>query len=228
MWLSFDPVYWMLIGPALLLALWAQGKVSSAYQAYARVRAANGLTGAEVARQMLRAAGIDDVRVEPVPGRLTDHYDPRTKVVRLSEGVFYGATVAAQGIAAHEVGHAIQHATGYVWLGLRNAIIPVTQFGSQMAFPLFFLGLLMRLEPLVNLGILLFGLAVLFQVITLPVEFNASARALATLAGGGYLQPEEVRGARAVLQAAALTYVAAMVMAVMQLLYLLSLRDRRE
>ncbi|ADU51033.1 peptidase membrane zinc metallopeptidase [Thermaerobacter marianensis DSM 12885] len=224
----FDPLYMLFVGPALLLALWAQSKVSSAYETYARVRAANGLTGAEVARQMLRQAGIDDVRVEPIGGRLTDHYDPRSKVVRLSEGVFYGSTVAAQGIAAHEVGHAIQHATGYVWLGLRNAIIPVTQFGSQLAFPLFFLGLIMQLDPLVNLGILLFSLAVLFQVITLPVEFNASGRALATLAGGGYLRGEEMRGARAVLQAAALTYVAAMVMAVMQLLYLLALRGRRD
>ena len=224
----FDPLYMLFVGPALLLALWAQSKVSSAYATYARVRAANGLTGAEVARQMLRLAGIDDVRVEPIGGRLTDHYDPRSKVVRLSEGVYYGSTVAAQGIAAHEVGHAIQHATGYVWLGLRNAIIPATQFGSQLAFPLFFLGLILNLTSLVDLGILLFSLAVLFQVITLPVEFNASSRALAALAGGGYLRGEEVRGARAVLQAAALTYVAAMVMAVMQLLYLLALRGRRE
>ncbi|QBS38563.1 zinc metallopeptidase [Thermaerobacter sp. FW80] len=224
----FDPLYMLFVGPALLLALWAQSKVSSAYATYARVRAANGLTGAEVARQLLHQAGIDDVRVEPIGGRLTDHYDPRSKVVRLSEGVYYGSTVAAQGIAAHEVGHAIQHATGYVWLGLRNAIIPATQFGSQLAFPLFFLGLILNLTSLVDLGILLFSLAVLFQVITLPVEFNASSRALAALAGGGYLRGEEVRGARAVLQAAALTYVAAMVMAVMQLLYLLALRGRRE
>ncbi|HEY8394050.1 MAG TPA: zinc metallopeptidase [Thermaerobacter sp.] len=217
-----------MVGPALLLALWAQSKVSSAYEQYSRVRAANGLTGAQVAENLLRGAGIHDVRVEPTRGHLTDHYDPRKKVVRLSEGVYYGSSVAAQGIAAHEVGHAIQHATGYVWLGLRNAIIPATQFGSQLALPLFFLGLIMQLDPLLNLGILLFSLAVAFQVITLPVEFNASARALASLAGGGYLQPAEVRGARSVLQAAALTYVAAMVMAVMQLLYLLSLRDRRE
>ncbi|GAB6875841.1 zinc metallopeptidase [Thermaerobacter litoralis] len=223
-----DPLYLLFVGPALLLALWAQSKVSAAYATYSQVRAANGLTGADVARQMLRQAGIDDVRVEPIGGRLTDHYDPRTKVVRLSEGVYYGSTVAAQGVAAHEVGHAIQHATGYVWLGLRNAIIPATQFGSQLAFPLFFLGLIMNWAPLQNLGILLFSLAVLFQVITLPVEFNASSRALATLAGGGYLRGEEVRGARAVLQAAALTYVAAMVMAVMQLLYLLALRGRRD
>jgi len=217
-----------MIGPALLLALWAQGKVSSAYERYSRVRAANGLTVAQVAESLLRSAGIHDVRIEPIRGHLTDHYDPRRKVVRLSEGVYYGSSVAAQGIAAHEVGHVLQHATGYVWLGLRNAIIPATQFGSQLAFPLFFLGLILSLRPLIDLGILLFSLAVIFQVVTLPVEFNASARALASLAGGGYLQPAEVRGARSVLQAAALTYVAAMVMAVMQLLYLLSLRDRRE
>lgn len=226
--LMIDPLYVVLIGPALLLALWAQGKVSSAYQEFSRVPARNGLSGAEVARRMLEAAGIDDVRVEPIGGRLTDHYDPRAKVVRLSEGVYYGATVAAQGIAAHEVGHVLQHATGYVWLGLRNAIIPATQFGSQLAFPLFFIGLLTRLEPLMNLGILLFSLAVLFQVITLPVEFNASSRALAALADGGYLATDEARGARSVLQAAALTYVAALVMAAMQLIYLLLLRDRRE
>ncbi|HEY8415614.1 MAG TPA: zinc metallopeptidase [Thermaerobacter sp.] len=228
MFFGFDALYWLMIGPALLLALWAQGKVSSAYERYSRVRAVNGLTGAQVAESLLRSAGIHDVRVEPIRGHLTDHYDPRKKVVRLSEGVYYGSSVAAQGIAAHEVGHALQHATGYVWLGLRNAIIPATQFGSQLAFPLFFLGLIMSSPPLQNLGILLFSVAVAFQVITLPVEFNASARALASLAGGGYLQPAEVRGARSVLQAAALTYVAAMVMAVMQLLYLLSLRDRRE
>ncbi|EKP93738.1 zinc metallopeptidase [Thermaerobacter subterraneus] len=224
----FDPLYFLFVGPALLLALWAQSKVSSAYETYSRVRASNGLTGADLARQLLRQAGLDDVRVEPIGGRLTDHYDPRSKVVRLSEGVYYGSTVAAQGVAAHEVGHALQHATGYVWLGLRNAIIPVTQFGSQLAFPLFFLGLILNLASLQNLGILLFSLAVLFQVITLPVEFNASSRALATLAGGGYLRGEEVQGARNVLQAAALTYVAAMVMAVMQLLYLLALRGRRD
>lgn len=228
MFFGIDPLYWLMIGPALLLALWAQGKVSSAYERYSRVRAANGLTGAQVAESLLRSAGIHDVRIEPIRGHLTDHYDPRRKVVRLSEGVYYGSSVAAQGIAAHEVGHVLQHATGYVWLGLRNAIIPATQFGSQLAFPLFFLGLILSLRPLIDLGILLFSLAVIFQVVTLPVEFNASARALASLAGGGYLQPAEVRGARSVLQAAALTYVAAMVMAVMQLLYLLSLRDRRE
>lgn len=224
--LMFDPLYLLYVGPALLLAMWAQARVQGAYARWSRSLAASGLTGGELARQLLHRAGIDQVRVEVVGGQLTDHYDPRAKAVRLSGPVYNGRSLAALGIAAHEVGHVLQDAEEYTWLGVRNAIIPVTRFGSQLAIPLFLLGLFLHLASLQNLGILLFLFAVIFQVVTLPVEFNASSRALALLEGGGYVTREEVGPIRQVLSAAALTYVAALVMAVMQLLYLLSLRQR--
>lgn len=219
-WPFYDP-YAVLLLPALLLAIWAQHQVSSAYARWSQVAARSGWSGADLARALLRRYGLDHVAVQPVAGHLTDHYDPRVRVVRLSHDVYHGRSLAALGIAAHEVGHAIQHATGYAPLHVRNAIIPVTQFGSQLAFPLFFLGFFVRWDPLMEAGILLFLTVVLFQVITLPVEFNASARALALLAEGGYLAPDEIGPTRSVLNAAALTYVAALVMAVAQLVRLL-------
>ncbi|HEX6987867.1 MAG TPA: zinc metallopeptidase [Bacillota bacterium] len=224
--LLFDPLYLLYVGPALLLALWAQSRVQGAYARWSRVLSSGGLTGAELARQLLSRAGVDQVRVEAVGGQLTDHYDPRAKVVRLSGPVYNGRSLAALGIAAHEVGHVLQDAEDYTWLGVRNAIIPVTRFGSQLAIPLFILGLFLQLASLQSLGILLFLFAVIFQVVTLPVEFNASNRAVALLEGEGYVTRQEVGPVRQVLNAAALTYVAALVMAVMQLLYLLSLRQR--
>jgi len=224
--LMFDPVYFMFVGPALLLALWAQARVQSAYGRWSQALASSGLTGAELARQLLARAGVGQVRVEAVGGQLTDHYDPRDKVVRLSAPVYNGRSLAALGIAAHEIGHVLQDAEGYTWLGVRNAIIPVTRFGSQLAIPLFILGLILQVASLQNLGILLFLFAVIFQLVTLPVEFNASSRAIALLEGGGYITRQEVGPVREVLNAAALTYGAALVMAVMQLLYLLSMRQR--
>ncbi len=217
--------------PALLLAIYAQSKVTTTFEKYLRVPARSGMTGADVAREILYRSGIHDVTVEMNRGRLSDHYDPRQKVLRLSSEVYNGRSLAALGVAAHECGHAIQHDVGYAPLALRNAIVPAAGIGSQMAFPLFFMGLLFRADTLMMLGILLFSLAVLFQLITLPVEYNASSRAVAVLENYGFIDRSERGPIRAVLNAAALTYVAATLMAVMQLLRLLVLagmgRDRR-
>lgn len=227
----FDPLYLILVMPAVILAGVAQSKVQGAYQRFSRVWSSRGQTGAQVARAILSDANVAGVRVEYSDrGRLSDHYDPRDRTVRLSPDVHDGTSLAALGIAAHEVGHAIQHAQGYVWLGMRNAIIPITQFGSRMAFPLFIIGILIAGttgELLMNLGILLFGSALAFQLITLPVEYNASARAMTSLETGGYIESSERGGVREVLNAAALTYLAAALMALMQFIYLFAMRGRR-
>ncbi len=227
----FDPMYLILVMPALILASVAQSKVRGAYQRFSRVWSSRGKTGAQVAGAILSDANVSGVRVEYSDrGRLSDHYDPRSRTVRLSPDVHDGSSLAALGIAAHEAGHAIQHAQGYVWLGMRNAIIPVTQFGSTMAFPLFFIGLLIAGttgDLLMNLGILLFGSALAFQIITLPVEYNASSRAMAALEAGGHIESTERGGVREVLNAAALTYLAAALMALMQFVYLFAMRGRR-
>jgi Zn-dependent membrane protease YugP len=216
----FDPTFIILI-PAILLALYAQTKVQTTYSRYMRVRARSGFTGADAARELLRQNRVYDVKVEQVRGRLSDHYDPRSKTLRLSPDVYNSSSLAALGIAAHEVGHAFQHADEYAPLKLRNAIVPVANIGSTMAFPLLLLGLLLNSLNLVVIGIAAFSLAVLFQLITLPVEYNASNRAIAALESGGMIYREEVRPTRKVLSAAALTYVAATIMSVMQLLRLL-------
>lgn len=217
--------------PAILLALYAQTKVTSTFEKYLRVPAKSGMTGADVAREILRQSGIYDVSVQMQGGRLSDYYDPRRKVLKLSSDVYNGRSLAALGVAAHECGHAIQHDVRYAPLALRNAIVPAAGIGSQMAFPLFFMGLLFRADTLMMLGILLFSLAVVFQLITLPVEYNASNRAVAVLENYGFIDRSERGPVRAVLSAAALTYVAATLMAVMQLLRLLVLagagRNRR-
>ncbi len=225
----------VLLLPALILAIWAQTKVKSTYAKYAQVPVRAGLTGADVARLILRDADIalsSNPEAHPagpacglacVPGQLTDHYDPRTHMLNLSEAVYQGRSIAALGIAAHEVGHAIQHARAYTPLSVRNVIYPVCNFGSMLAFPLFFIGLIARFGPLMNAAILLFSFAVFFTVLTLPVEFNASRRALRALESGGYLDAEELAGARKVLGAAAMTYVAAAAMAVMSLIRMLLL-----
>lgn len=227
----FHPSYFVFVLPALLLAMWAQSRVKGAFERYSQVRARRGETGAEVARQILRDAGIHDVSVEPSDrGTLSDHYDPRERTIRLSNEIYNRSTLAALGIAAHEAGHAVQHAGNYVWLGMRNAIIPVTQFGSRLAFPLFFVGLLFRGDmgsTFMTVGLVLFGAVVVFQLITLPVEFNASSRALEMLQAGGYVTREEQDGVREVLNAAALTYLAAALMAIMQFVRLFLLRGRR-
>lgn len=225
----WDYTFFLLI-PPLILAIYAQQKVRSTYQRFSRISAASRVSGAEMARQILDVSGARQVDVERARGQLSDHYDPRKKVLRLSEGVFGSSSLAALGIAAHEAGHALQHHSGYAPLQVRNAIYPVSRFGSSLAFPLFFIGFIFsRQGPsiLMDLGILLFSAAVAFSVITLPVEFNASKRAMALLRDRGYLKGKELDGARKVLTAAALTYVAATAMAAMQLLRLFLLRSSR-
>ncbi|MHB9145426.1 MAG: zinc metallopeptidase [Symbiobacteriia bacterium] len=225
--LFWDPTM-VLIIPALILTFWAQSSVNSAFKKYSRVPTAGHLTGAAVAREVLNQAGLQDVAVERIGGQLSDHYDPRARVLRLSAGVHDSASIAAAGVAAHEAGHAIQHDVGYLPLGMRNAIWPVASVGSTGGFWLFLAGMFMHSTLLQNIGILLFFAAVVFYFVTLPVEFNASGRALDILEAGNYLTREEMPGARAVLRAAAWTYVAAATMAVSQLLRLLVLRNRRD
>lgn len=211
--------------PALLLAGYAQFKVRSTYARYARVRTAEGLSAEAAALRILSAEGISDVRIERARGRLSDHYDPRAKVLRLSDPE--SRSVAAVGVAAHEAGHAIQHARSYRPLALRTTIVPVANIGSQLALPLLLLGFVFRFEPLINIGILAFSVAVLFTLITLPVEFNASRRAVAALRDGSMISHEELGGVKEVLFAAALTYVAAAAVAALQLLMLLTASRRR-
>lgn len=218
-----DRYYLLLVLPAILIALWAQLQVKSTFARYSSVSVRGGLTGAEAARRILDANGLQHVAVEPVAGNLTDHYDPRTQVVRLSQDVYYRSSVAAIGVAAHETGHAIQHARNYAPLSIRTAIVPITQIGSSLSIPLVLLGYLMGNEPLVNIGILLFSLVTLFQLITLPVEFNASRRALATLDQYRMVTEEEHQGVRKVLTAAALTYVASLLVSLANLLRLILL-----
>ncbi len=220
----------ILIIPAFFLALWAQGKVKSTYAKYSQVRSAAGMPGAEVARSILDRNGLHDVKVDEVEGQLSDHYDPRTKTVNLSRSNYRDASLAGLAVAAHECGHAIQHATSYAPLAFRTAFVPVASLGSSLAIPLFFIGFLFSaggaggLMILMDIGILFFAAAVLFHMVTLPVEFDASRRALALLGNTGYLSGQEVGGARKVLNAAAWTYVAAASMAVLQLIRLLVLR----
>ena len=220
MFWGFDIYYFVLIIPAMLFALWAQVKVSSTFNRYSAQRTHTGMTGAQAAEAVLRACGVDGVRIERVAGNLTDHFDPRAGVIRLSQSVYDSPTVAAVGVAAHEAGHAAQYAEGYGPIRLRNAIIPVTQIGSSLAWPLLLIGLLFNYEALFFAGILFFMLAVVFQLVTLPVEFNASARAISVLGEGGYLSPDELPGAKKTLSAAAMTYVAALAVSIAQLLRL--------
>ena len=218
----FDPTMLILI-PGILLAMYAQYKVSSAFEHFSRVASSRGLTGAQVAREILRRQGLDHVEVKMTEGHLSDHYDPRTKVVRLSPQVYRGTSLAALGVAAHETGHAIQHDVGYLPLNIRHSLLPVASFGSNLALPLFILGLILASPTLVKFGVYLFSAVVLFQLVTLPVEFNASSRALAVLEGHGFISRGEVPGTKAVLDAAALTYVAAALVAVLNLVRLIML-----
>lgn len=215
----FDPLYLVFMVPAMLLAGWAQWRVTSAFRKYSEVGTRAGMTGADVAHAILDAEGIRDVRVEPVEGFLSDHYDSRGKVLRLSPQNYYGRSVAAAGIAAHEVGHAIQHARRYVFLEMRQTLAPVASIGSSLSWILLIGGMVLQAANLVYLGIAAFALAVVFTLITLPVEFDASKRAKQTLAGMGLITRTEGQGVAAVLNAAALTYVAAAVTAVLQLVY---------
>lgn len=221
----YDATYLILV-PALIISFWAQTKINSAFDRYSRVSTMKGITGAQVARMLLDSDGLYDVPVELVGGRLSDHYDPKNRVMRLSHEVFYGNSVASIGVAAHETGHAIQHKEKYAPLTLRNSIVPVVNIGSSFSWILFIGGMILGLPSLVQFGIFLFSGVVVFQLITLPVEFNASSRALRILDEKQILYNEELKGARAVLNAAAMTYVAGAIMAVSQLLRLLILSNR--
>ncbi len=222
-----DPTF-ILIVPALILAVYAQAKVSSAFNRYSTVMSRRGVSGAEAARGILDGAGLQEVTIERISGRLSDHYDPRRRVLRLSADVYDRSSLAALGVAAHEAGHAIQHNVGYAPMRLRNSILPVAQFGSQAAWILFLLGLFVNALSLMDLGIILFAAAVVFQIVTLPVEYNASNRALVLLQAGGYVTDTEVGPTRQVLSAAGLTYLAATLMAVLQLVRLLLIRSSRD
>lgn len=227
----YDYYYVILIIPALIISLWAQFKVKSTFNKYSKVFSSRGYTAAQIARYILDANGLSSVTVERVSGNLTDHFDPRSNVVRLSDSVYNSTSVAAIGVAAHEVGHAIQHAQGYFPIKLRSAIIPITQIGSSLSTPLIFLGVIFSFQPIVTIGIIFFSFATVFQLVTLPVEFNASARALKVLEERDYLYGEEIKGAKRTLIAAALTYVAALIVSAMQLLRLVLLfgnRNRRD
>ena len=225
---GFDPTY-ILVLIGIVITMWAQGKMKTTFAKYSQVRSMSGMTGQEVARRILMANGIFDVTVEPVAGQLTDHYDPRSKVVKLSEVIYNSTSVAAVGVAAHECGHAIQDNQEYMPLRLRSAIVPVANLGSTLSWPMILIGIFLWSAgsyigySLVSIGILCFSLAVLFQLVTLPVEFDASRRALRQLSVTGILPSEEQQQTRAVLSAAALTYVAAAAASMLQLLRLVIL-----
>ena len=221
---GFDMTYLVLVVPALLIA---QIQVKSAFSRYAGVRCMSGLTGAQAAQRILQANGITDVRIEHISGKLTDHFDPQAKVIRLSDEVYGVASIAAVGVAAHEAGHAVQYATDYAPIRIRAAIIPATRIGSNLSWPLLIAGLIFNWTALVWAGILLFGLVTVFQLATLPVEFNASRRALAAIESRNLLTDDELRGARSVLRAAAMTYVAALLVSFAQLLRLILLYGNR-
>lgn len=231
----YDMYYLVLVVPMIILSMLAQAKVNSSFKKYSKVNTLRNFTATDAARQILDSHGLYDVKIEAVSGNLTDHYDPRSNVIRLSDSVRNSTSVAAVGVAAHEAGHAVQHAEGYAFIKLRNKLVPVANFGSKISIPLIIIGfLLMSFEGylgtwLVYAGILLFSAAVLFQVVTLPVEFDASNRAIKVLSQGGYLYEEETKHVKKVLSAAAMTYVAAAATSIAQLLRLILVaRDRRD
>ena len=211
-------LYCLLLIPVLILSVWAQIQVSGNFRKYSQSRNRRQITGARAAEAVLRSHGVYNVAIRPCRGSLTDHFDPRDRTIYLSEPVYASATIAAVGVAAHEAGHAVQHATGYGPIRLRSAIVPLTQIGSRFSFILLLAGMLLYSQSLFFIGILLFSLTTIFQLVTLPVEFDASHRALETIAGQSLLDSDELAGARKVLRAAALTYVAALLMSVLQLL----------
>ena len=218
----------LLVLPGLLLGLWAQHKVNASFTRYQKVLSRYGNTAETIARALLDHNGCHAVDIQRTSGSLTDHYDPRSNVLRLNSTVFGSASVASIGVAAHECGHAMQKQEGYAPLRLRSALVPVVNLGSNLYFPIFLLGIVFSWEPLVYVGIACFALTLLFSLVTLPVEFNASSRALAALRDGGYLNGEELDGAKAVLDAAALTYVASAISSLLQLLRLLVIARRND
>lgn len=219
--MGFDPLYMMMLLPAMLLAGWAQWKVQSAFGHASKIRSASGLTGAQAAKKILEAEGIYNVSIEPIAGMLSDHYDPTQKVLRLSSQVYGSNSIAAVGVAAHEAGHAVQDSTRYPLLVVRNAIVPMASLGSSASMILIFAGLLLHVTQLFILGVAAFSLTVLFQVVNLPVEFDASRRARIALQMTGLVRPEEDREVGRVLNAAAMTYVAATITSILTLLYYL-------
>ena len=228
---GFDWTYLVLVLPCVLLSLWASNRVNSTFKKYSKHYSMRRLTGAQAAQRVLAANGVSGVRIERISGNLTDHYDPRTNVIRLSDSVHDSTSVAAIGVACHEAGHAVQYAVNYAPIKFRAAIIPVTNFGSKLAMPLILAGILLSAMgglsyTLVYLGIACFGLSLVFQLVTLPVEFNASRRAMEAIRNTGLLTSEEQQGARKTLSAAAMTYVAATAVALAQLLRLLALYGR--
>lgn len=220
MYYGFDMTYVILVLPAMIFAMWAQYNVQSTFKKYSRVSSERGMTGKDAARMILDRNGLYDVRVEQVAGNLTDHYDPKANVIRLSASTYNVQSAAAVGVAAHEAGHAVQHAEGYSAIKFREAIIPVTQIGSNLAIPLVIAGIILSFYPLSYAGIILFGAVTLFQLVTLPVEFNASARATIALRDSGALSGEGLLAANKVLRSAALTYVAALFVSLANLLRL--------
>lgn len=227
-----DIYYLILVLPAVLFAMWASAKVNSTYKKYENVYNSKGITGAQAARMVLDQNGLTDVKIERISGNLTDHFDPKSNVIRLSEGVYSSTSTASVGIACHEVGHAIQHAEGYTPIKIRAAIVPITNIGSKLAVPLIILGIILTgmselFFNLVYVGIACFALSALFQLITLPTEFDASKRAIESIELNGILYDEEIVGTKKVLSAAALTYVAALAVALMQLLRLVLVFTKR-
>lgn len=226
---GYDITYFIFMIPCLILSLYCSAKVNSTFNKYSKVANKRGITGAQAAQQVLTANGVTGVRIEPVSGKLTDHFDPRTNTIRLSEAVYNNTSVAAVGVAAHEAGHAVQHAQDYMPNKIRSAIVPVANIGSKLSWILIFIGFLLPVQYnfVITLGIIFFSLSVLFTLVTLPVEFNASKRALATIRGTNLLYDDEYTGAKKTLSAAAMTYVAAAATAVAQLLRLVLLANRR-
>ena len=221
MFYGFDIYYFILIIPALLFGLWAQSQVNTNFQKYSQIGTMRGMTGAQAAEYILQQNGIYDVQIRHVSGHLSDNFNPRNKTVNLSDSVYNSTSIAAIGVAAHEAGHAVQHAVNYAPIRIREMIIPVTQIGSWLYLPIIMVGFLFSSQTLVNVGILLFSTLAIFQLVTLPVEFDASGRAIRTLESSGILYGEEITGAKKVLKAAALTYVAALVSSLAQLLRLI-------
>lgn len=224
---GIDWTYLVFVLPAMIFALIAQSMVQSTFNKYAKTPTKSGMTGYQAARMVLDQNGIHDVQIEQVAGNLTDHYDPKAKVIRLSDATYASNSAAAVGVAAHEAGHAAQHAQEYAPIKLRTAIIPITNIGSRLTLPLILIGAVLAIQPLVTLGILFFALSTVFQLVTLPVEFNASRRAMEALRSSGRLYDDELVASRKVLTAAAMTYVAALAVSLMQLLRLILIFGRR-
>ena len=217
----------LIVLPALIFSIWAQMNVNSTFDKYSKIQNKRGITGADAARRVLDANGLREVRIERVRGHLTDHYDPRDNVIRLSDSVYDSSSAAAVGVACHEAGHAVQYAKHYFPIKIRSAIIPITKFGSMLSMPIFLFGLILAFEPLLLAGIILYSAVTFFQLVTLPVEFNASSRAMESIEHSGMLDPNEASASAQVLRAAALTYVAALATSLLTLLRLLTLANGR-